>query len=145
MAVTMPIGDSLDVGVGIGYIGNNTAVTTTDDDEHRTVFANYTLGAATFGYQVSRIEEGVVSGTDENTDAWGISWNVNDNLSVSYGERELEYDKVGTDVTEDGQGIAVAYTMGSIKIAGNHNEVDNNAGTSGSSDSMTEIALSFSF
>ena len=43
--------------------------------------------AATFGYQISRIEEGTVSGTDQNTDAWGIAWNVNDNLSVSYGER----------------------------------------------------------
>ena len=145
MAITTPLGDALDVGVGYGKIGNSTAATSTNDDEHRTIFANYTMGAATFGYQVSRIEEGVVSGTDQNTDAWGIAWNVNDNLSVSYGERELEYDKPGTDVTEDGQGFAVAYTVGSIKIAGNHNEVDNNAGTSGSSDQMTEIAVTFSF
>jgi len=145
MAVTMPVGDALAVGVGYGKIGNASTATTTNDDEHRTVFANYTMGNATFGYQMSRIEEGTVSGTDENTDAWGIAWNINDNLSVSYGERELEYDKPGTDVTEDGKGIAVAYTMGSIKIAGNRNEVDNNAGTAGSSDQMTEIAVSFSF
>jgi len=146
LAVTFPVGDSLAMGVGFGQVANaNRDVTTTDDDEHRTVFANYTMGAATFGYQISRIEEGKASGTDENTDAWGIAWNVNDNLSVSYGERTLTYDKPGTDVDEDGEGIAVAYTMGSIKIAGNHNEVTNNAGTAGSNDEMTEIALVFSF
>ena len=38
----------------------------------------------------------------------------NDNLSESYGERTLTYDKPGTDVDEEGEGIAVAYTMGSI-------------------------------
>lgn len=103
------------------------------------------MGSATFCYQISRIEEGTVSGTDENTDAWGLAWNVNDNLSVSYGERSLDFDKPGTDVTEDGQGVAVAYTMGSIKVAGNHNEVTNNGGTTGSNDTMTEIAVSFSF
>ena len=48
-------------------------------------------------------------------------------------------------VTEDGEGIAIAYTMGSMKIAGNRNEVSNNGGTTGSSDEMTEIALSFAF
>ena len=145
MAVTAPVGDALSVGAGYGKIGNASTASSTNDDEHITVFANYTMGSATFGYQVSRIEEGTVSGTDENTDAWGIAWNINDNLSVSYGERELEYDKVSTDVTEDGKGIAVAYTMGSIKVAGNHNEVTNNAGTAGSNDEMTEIALSFTF
>ena len=146
IAITMPIGDAISAGVGYGQIANaGKDVTTTDDDEHRTAFLNYTMGSATFGYQISRIEEGKASGTDENTDAWGIAWNVNDNLSVSYGERTLTYDKPGTDVDEEGEGFAVAYTMGSIKIAGNHNEVTNNAGTAGSNDEMTEIALSFSF
>ena len=123
----------------------NRDVTTTDDDEHRTAFLNYTMGSATFGYQISRIEEGKQSGTDENTDAWGIAWNVNDNLSVSYGERTLTYDKPGTDVDEEGEGIAISYTMGSMKIAGNRNEVSNNDGTANASDEMTEIAVSFAF
>ena len=65
---------------------------------------------------------------------------------MSYGEREVKFDKASaTDVTEKGDGIAIAYTMGSMKIAGNRNEVKNNNGTTGSDDSMTEIALSFAF
>ena len=57
------------------------------------------------------------------------------------------YSKVrsSADVTEKGDGIAVAYTMGSMKIAGNMNDVSDNDGVAGSNDSMTEIAVSFAF
>jgi len=89
-----------------------------------------------------------VNGTDdEETTAWGLAFNVNENLSISYGERDVVFKGAGTsaDVTEKGDGIAVAYTMGSMKIAGNMNDVSDNDGTAGSNDSMTEIAVSFAF
>ena len=62
---------------------------------------------------------------------WGIAFNINENLSVSYGEAETEFLKRhAAHVTEDVEGIAIAYTMGSMKIAGNRNEGSNMAGTS---------------
>ena len=141
--------DGLSWGTGYGEAeaGQETnAAGSYADDKHWTVFANYAMGPATFGYQMSGIQAGANGTAGENVDAWGLAFNVNDNLSVSYGEREVEYDKASaTNVTEEGEGIAIAYTMGSMKIAGNRNEVQNNAGTSGSDDSMTEIALSFAF
>ena len=144
-------GDSLGVAglaVGAGYgekeVGEGVGVV--DEDKHQTIFANYSMGMATVGYQMSDIEAGTSGGTDIRTDAWGVAINVNDNLSISYGERDVEFDKVGSaDVTENGEGIAFAYTMGSIKIAGNMNEVGDNDGTAGSNDEMTEIAVSFAF
>ena len=75
-----------------------------------------------------------------------ISFAVNDDLSISYGERETDYNNPGAaHVTEDITGVAAAYTMGSIKIAGNINEVDNNNGTADSKDENMEIAISFAF
>ncbi len=116
------------------------------DDEHFTGFINYAMGPMTVGYQEAHIAKGAVGGTNETTQAWGVAFAVNENLSVSYGEREVEYSKAGSaHVTEDGEGIAVAYTMGSMKIAGNMNEVSDNDGTAGSNDEMTEIAISFAF
>ena len=143
--------DGLAWGVGYGEAENGSQASTKahgalEDDQHMTAFANYTMGSVTFGYQMSHFGNGARGGTDENTDMWGIAWNVNENLSVSYGEREVEFDKPSAaNVTEDGEGIAVSYTMGSMKIAGNRNEVTANNGTTGSDDSMTEIALSFAF
>jgi outer membrane protein OmpU len=137
--------DGLAIGAGYGEAANDTDGAS--DDDHKTVFANYSVGPATFGIQVSSIESGLVGIADQNTEAWGVAFNVNDDLSISYGERDLEYDGAGANatVTEKGDGVAVAYTMGSIKIAGNRNSVSNNGGTTGSSDEMTEIAVSFAF
>jgi outer membrane protein OmpU len=117
-----------------------------DNSEHWTVFANYSMGPVTLGYQMSGIQSGANGTAGQNVDAYGIAFNINENLSVSYGERDVEFDNPSAaNVTEKGEGIAVAYTMGSMKIAGNRNEVRDNDGTAGSDDQMTEIALSFAF
>ena len=141
--------DGLAWGAGYGQADagdQSTAAGVEDSNEHLTGFVNYSFGPATLGYQLSTIDNGGNGATSEEAEAWGLAININDSLSVSYGEREVEYRKASaTHVTEDGEGIAVAYTMGSMKIAGNRNEVTDNDGTAGSNDEMTEIALSFSF
>ena len=122
------------------------AGTTYGDEEHMTAFANYSVGPVTFGYQMSYINSNKNGTDDQETTAWGLAFNVNENLSISYGERDVVFKGAGAaDVTEKGDGIAVAYTMGSMKIAGNMNDVSDNDGTAGSNDSMTEIAVSFAF
>ena len=140
--------DGLAIGAGYGEKENGSgAGTTYGDEEHMTAFANYSVGPVTFGYQMSYIDANVNGTDDEETTAWGLAFNVNENLSISYGERDVVFKGAGTsaDVTEKGDGIAVAYTMGSMKIAGNMNDVSDNDGTVGSNDSMTEIAVSFAF
>jgi outer membrane protein OmpU len=134
--------DGLAMGAGYG----EQEVANTGDDEHMTVFANYSAGPVTFGYQISEIDKAGTSAVDEDVNAWGLAFNVNENLSISYGEREVEYkNPSATNVTEEGEGVAVAYTVGSIKIAGNINEVNHNDNSQNSKDSMTEIAVSFAF
>jgi outer membrane protein OmpU len=131
---------------GVGYGEERSPLNgTAGDAEHMTVFANYSTGPVTIGVQLSDIDNGGTT-TDEEVIAAGVAFNVNENLSISYGIRETEFVKnAATDVTEEGDGIAVAYTMGSIKIAGNANKVSDNGGTANSEDSMTEIAVSFAF
>ena len=139
--------DGLAIGLGYGEAENGSAAGTTyGDEEHMTAFANYSVGPVTFGYQMSYIDANVNGTDDEETTAWGLAFNVNENLSISYGERDVEFDNPTTaDVEENGEGIAIAYTMGSMKIAGNRNEVSNNDNSAGSTDQMTEIAVSFAF
>jgi outer membrane protein OmpU len=140
--------DGLAIGAGYGEAENGSAAGTSPggDDEHMTVFANYTYGPVTFGAQMSNIDKGSTAAVDQEVQAWGVAFNVNENLSVSYGERDVEFVKPSAlHVEEKGEGIAVAYTMGSMKIAGNRNEVSDNDGTANSNDEMTEIAVSFAF
>jgi len=140
--------DGLAIGLGYGEAENGSETDTTyGDAEHMTAFANYSVGPVTFGYQEAYIEANKNGTDDEHTKAWGLAFNVNENLSISYGERDVVFKGAGAsaDVTEKGDGIAVAYTMGSMKIAGNRNKVDDNDGTAGNNDEMTEIAVSFAF
>ena len=134
-------------GAGYGLSDKGQATGTWDNDtEHMTVFANYSISSFTVGAQLSNIDNGKKGSTDQYAEAWGIAFNVNDDLSISYGERDVENQKPGAaHVTEEGSGVAVAYTMGSMKIAGNMNQAKNNQGTKGSTDKMTEIAVSFAF
>ena len=139
--------DGLAIGAGYGEKENGSAAASTyGDEEHMTAFANYSVGPVTFGYQMSSISKGGAGAQNIEANAWGLAFNVNENLSMSYGERDVDHLKAGaTDVEENGEGIAIAYTMGSMKIAGNRNEVSNNGGTANANDSMTEIAVSFAF
>ena len=139
--------DGLALGVGYGEKENGAASGTSyGDAEHMTAFANYSVGPVTFGYQMSYIDHNVNGTDDEETTAWGLAFNVNENLSISYGERDVTFkNPSAADVEESGEGIAIAYTMGSMKIAGNRNEVSDNDNSAGTNDEMTEIAVSFAF
>jgi len=141
--------DGLSVGAGYGKIANGAQLNTnggSETDEHMVAFANYTVGMVTLGYSEAQIARGAEGSVTEIASAFGIAANLSDNLSISYGEREVEYAKPGAaHVTQDNSGIAIAYTMGSAKITAQQNESDNNGGTAGTNDEQTQIALSLSF
>jgi outer membrane protein OmpU len=141
--------DGLALGAGYGEVSAGEAAITTGDNgdtTNLTGFVNYSIGPVTLGYQQSTEDAGGSAGVSQYSSRWGVAFNINENLSVSYGEATTEFAKVSAaHVDEDLEGIAIAYTMGSMKIAGNRNEGSNMAGTAGSNDQMTEIAVSFAF
>jgi len=99
---------------GVGYGEAETGATSTaagaqSDDIHMTVFANYSVGPVTLGAQLSEIDKGTVGAATQEAQAWGIAFNVNDDLSVSYGEREVDFMKPSAaHVQESGEGVAIA-------------------------------------
>jgi len=140
--------DGLSVGAGYGKIANGaqSGVNSDDTDEHMVAFVNYTIGMVTLGYSEANIDRGEAGLNTEYAQAFGIAANLSDNLSISYGEREVEYAKASlAHVTQDNSGIAIAYTMGAAKVTVQKSESDNNGGTQGTNDEHTEIALSLSF
>ena len=138
----------LDLGIGYGEMeaGNSTAGHADRDTQDMTAFVKYAYGPITLGFQRNYISEGAKGTASEEADLFGIAFNVNDNLAVSYGEKETEFMNVSSNhTTEKVDGIAFSYTMGSMKIAGNRNEGKAMGGTAGTNDMDTEIMLSFSF
>ena len=72
----------------------------------------------------------------------GISYQVNDDLSVSYGQHTAEYNS-GDD--QEAAAIGIAYTMGSMSISGSYHSVDNIANVSTNDRTGYEVSVSFAF
>ena len=144
VALTKVLSDNLTGYAGYGQVGN---VTNSDSkDKDYTIAGVYTMGAASVGVQMSRSDDGVASGTDEDAILYGVAYNINDNLSVSYQVKETEFDKTSSaDVDEKTAGIGVSYTMGSMTLAVQNNKGDNMAGVDGTNDENTEVIVSFAF
>ena len=111
--------------------------------------AKFTMGAATLGVQVNEADSAAANG-DEEFAAWSLSYAVSEDVSVSIGQSEINYENVAT-ATQEATGISASYTMGSMTLAGFVNSVDNQgsaatgAGNTTSNNDTFEINLSFAF
>ena len=136
--------DGLNVFAGLSEIGQ---VSTLSDREQKVWGATFAIGGATLGYQESKDENpGAASDYYENT-AYGVSFSVNDNLSISYGYHESKHnDNDADNVTLDATSIQLAYTVGgaSIKVAESEVDRPNYVASGGTKEGRT-IALTLAF
>ena len=122
--------------------------TATTSIDHETLWVKYAVGGFTLGYQTHEAEGSTADKNDEST-TWGVSYAVNDDMTISYGERDYNDDTSSdsTTVEQHDSGFSVSYTMGGMTIAGHMNSSDNVAGsTNASADKESyEFALTFAF
>ena len=131
----------LRVGGAVGTCEN--CVAGNKDLDEETWFATYTYGPLSVGYQVADEDSGT---TSYDTDVYGVSFNVNDALSVSYQYGETE-GYTGS-VTSEFTGISAAYNIGPMAIKFTNNSGKNvNGITTGTTadDNNRELNLSMSF
>ena len=105
------------------------------DREAMALGFTYALGGVTFGYQISHDNTpGVDAATTDAYDnnAWGVSFAVNDDLSISYGTHESTKENSngtatgnGIDITTESKSFQVSYTMGGASLVFAQSEVDN--------------------
>ena len=100
------------------------------------------MGPVTIGAQHSEIDYTTAS-SDLEQDSFGISFAINDNLSISYGMSETEKD--GDTDTQELSGFSVGYSMGGITIKAHSNKGENLQQVANNESEHTEIAVSFAF
>ena len=141
LAVSMPLMEGLEVGVGMAT--DQSSSTTEQDIE--TAYVTYSMGPVSVGYQMTDVDVTAANSDIERT-AMGVSFAVNDNLSIGYGISDTEFEAKATD--EENVGIGVSYTSGGMKLGIINNTKDNAGGTAAGSEteeSMTEFQLTFAF
>ena len=125
--------------IGAGMATDMSAVDTEDDIT--TMYAKYTMGGISVGYQTTEVDVTAADSDIERT-AYGISFAVNDNLSVGYGVSDTEFEAQTLD--EENAGIGIAFTSGGMKVGVIHNEKENEGGANVDHE-MTELQLTFAF
>ena len=129
----------LSVGAFADEVKDDQGETTNDgrrDAMSATWYANYSMGPVSFGYQAGGLDRGLATAATAATSAktvaaaggnfefekMSIAFNVNENLSISYGTLTETYDAQGVDSVADvdleSDSIQFAYTMGSMSIKG---------------------------
>jgi len=139
--------DGLSIDLGMAVVDQDTGSSSHDDDkEERTIAASYAMGNWTAGYQWSEVELGRSSGAQKYTnDGYGITFSINDDLSIGFNHFESEQDN-DTDVTTEAESIQVAYTMGGASFRIADAKVDNPAYSSSAKDiEATTISVSLAF
>ena len=129
-------------GLTVGYAQGDVEATTNSKSDQSTMYAKYAIGAVTVGVQMS--ENDSESGQDYETTGFGISYQVNDDLAVSYGSNDME--KVNhADPDQEASAFSLSYTMGSLGISASVFNVDNVANSSTNDRKAYQFGLSFAF
>jgi outer membrane protein OmpU len=103
--------------------------------------ANYANGPITVGIQSNESDRG--TGTDEDFTAYGVSYAVSDDVSVSYNVSTLDYSSTLED--QDSSAVSVSFTAGGVAISASHQSTDNVAGAATADNTSYEINFSFAF
>jgi outer membrane protein OmpU len=135
--------ENLELGFAIGE--DNGAAEAVDNT---IMYAKYTMGGATIGVQMNEADS-ASAGSDEEFVAYGVSYAVSEDMSVSAGMSELKYEAAAD---QEATGFSASYTMGSMTLAGTLNNIKNEgsastgAGNTNKAESDTfELNLSFAF
>ena len=101
----------------------------------------YAMGPVTVGYQSNESDRG--SGVDEDFTAYGISYAVSDDVSISYGASALDYGDTQED--QESSAVSISFTAGGVAMSASHQTTDNVAGTAASDNTSYEVNFSFAF
>lgn len=144
MAVTSAVAGIDGLTLAAGYSETDNIGTATDNEE-MTAAINYTMGAVSVGYQQSAVNNnGGSTGAEVTT--YGIAFNVNENLSISYSINDNEKTNASAaHVTEESKGYQAAYSMGSASVRLAINSADNVGGVTNKNADNTELSLALAF
>ena len=138
LAVSMDLMDGLQIGAGIAT--DQDSATTEQDIE--TVYATYSMGGISVGYQMTDVSAAAANSDIERA-AYGVSFAINENLSVGYGVSTTEFEALTPD--EENTGLGISYTSGGMKLGIINNKKDNAAGVATTDMETTEFQLTFAF
>jgi len=117
------------------------------DRDQKAYGLTYAIGGATIGYQYSEDNNPGIANDYYENEAYGVSFSVNDDLSISYGYHESDQrdDSAAATVSMEGTSLQLAYSVGGASIKVAESSVDNQKYQSGTNRDGRTIALTLAF
>jgi len=153
-SVEMAKGAGTDKTIGLTYTGieNMTLVYgmgevnpgQTAGGQDETVWGiKYSVAGATLAYMQTEVDLGGIGAADEEATHMGVSFAVNDDLTVSYAVQDV--DITGKTADEKNAGFGISYTMGSMSVAAYAGKTTDGNGVSTADDEGKGLTLSIAF
>ena len=129
--------EGLELGLAMGE-SEETAGSTVDE---QTMYAKYSVGAFTVGYQMSEAD-GPASSDDVEFTAMGLTYAITDDISIGYNQSTSDLASASDD--QEATGISASFTSGGITVGGMMNSVDNVSHSTKDAEGY-ELNISFAF
>jgi outer membrane protein OmpU len=99
------------------------SATINGDKEEDVIGIKYAMGAFSAGWQQTNEDTGITATTNYENTSYGITFNVNDDLSIGY--NHTESDKSGSAYDVEADAYQIAYTMGGASIRLMEQDIEN--------------------
>lgn len=128
---------------GISQVDQYQNAATHDGDKEETVIgAKYAAAGFTVGYQITDEDTGITATSSYDNTSYGITFSVNDDLSIGYAHTDS--DGTGKTVDAEADSYQVAYTMGGATFSVAEVDVDGSGYSAGSKEAtVVSLALAF--
>jgi outer membrane protein OmpU len=137
-AIQLPnLVEGLNIGGGLAVDQQSATV----ENDIETYYITYSMGPISVGAQQTKVDHQTAN-SDIERDSYGITFAVNENLSIGYGVSDTEFDAKSLD--EENTGIQASYTSGGMTVGVVNNTKDNMGGDNTDKE-MTELKLTFAF
>jgi len=145
---SVPGVDGLSLGAGYALLNKSDkedAALSGADQQEGTIYAKYSVGGFSLGAQKSIVDQAAKNNTTFDTEYYGISYAVSDNLSLSYNEIDATKESEAGEIEQDLESISISYTMGGMTIGILDADSSNDSYSSGSSKSARSVSMSIAF
>ena len=133
--------DGLNVFAGLSSVEQNATLGDLDSEAYGFTYA---IGGATIGYQQSSMDNVVAAAAYYDTDAYAISYSINDDLTISYGITESNTNTASTSDVE-AQSFQISYSVGGAAVVFAESDVDNQNYVTGTNRSGRTVAVTLAF
>jgi outer membrane protein OmpU len=145
---SVPGVDGLSLGAGYALLNKSDkedAALSGADQQEGTIYAKYSVGGFSLGAQKSIVDQAAKNNVTFDTEYYGISYAVSDNLSLSYNEIDATKESEAGEIEQDLESISISYTMGGMTIGILDADSSNDSYSSGSSKSARSVSMSIAF